>query len=81
MDYGFINLRLLSSDDQVMKVLQSASLVEENLLSMKREINISNSYAKQISYILQKFEQFLVTNNNKNIKLEKTVSARYSLIS
>lgn len=33
---------------------------------MKREINISNSYVKQISYIL-KFEQFLVTNNSKNI--------------
>jgi hypothetical protein len=37
---------------------------------MKREINISNSYAKQISYILHKFERFLVTNNGSSKDLE-----------
>ena len=70
MKYGFINFNLLSRDDLLMQVLESANLVEEYLLSMKREINISNSYAKQISYILHKFERFLVTNNGGNSNSE-----------
>jgi hypothetical protein len=70
MKYGFINFNILSRDDQMMQVLQGVSLVEEYLLSMKREINISDSYAKQISYILHKFERFLVTNNGSNSNSE-----------
>lgn len=70
MKYEFIDLGSLSSNDLRMQILQNVSIVEEYLLSMKREINIWNSYAKQISYILNKFEKFLVTNNGSSKIIE-----------
>jgi hypothetical protein len=40
MKYEFIDLGSLSSNDLRMQILQNVSIVEEYLLSMKREINI-----------------------------------------
>lgn len=48
-----------------MQVLRNPVIVEDYLESLKREINVSPSYAKLITYVLQRFNKFI---NGKDLR-------------
>lgn len=57
-----------------MQVLHNATLIEEYILSMKREMNVSNNYANQIKSVFLRFERFIDNKDWKQITQKDIVS-------